>query len=443
MFTLLFVLAIFPIFPSLMKVYRRQGLNMFDITVVFSSLYFWAIPVKDFLVNHLRSEYTQNTYTTLAVCLYMWLMGWLAYVYSYKKRSPLYITDRLAEVKRVQVKDSFQWFALIYIGYMFFKITNYSALGGDNIEGNNNFFYGTGAGFLMKLIVVPFRAFFPALFLILWNNRPKRTLYCRLRKLNLFLALASILLGAKGFMVFNFTFLALYLYSIKRHQLTRKQILSYSAVIIVILAVVFPISQAFRYYKQETVMQSKEHDFISVATGFISEGISNDLRERVEDYEQGRSLNLYDAVDFAASRTSYRGYGHLTGMILRYIIPQRMRNDGNIMADLMRGGGDVGESILAWYVLDWGAVFGVAFAVLHHLLLFLLYYKIGIYFNRWIKSSVYPIVIYSVILRIAIGCEHNPVIDIKAIYNTYYIIIIFTGFVLYYFQKRMKYIVKQ
>lgn len=438
MFTLLFILTIFPIFPSLMKIYRRQGLNMFDITVVFSSLYFWAIPVKDFLVNHLRPEYIQNTPTALAVCLYMWLMGWLAYVYSHKKRSPLYITDRLAEVKMVQVKDSFQWFALVYIGYMLFQITNYSALGDDNIEGNNNFFYGTGVGFLIKLIVVPFRAFFPALLLILWNNKPRRPLYRKLRKVNLFLVLASLLLGAKGFMVLNITFLALYLYSLKRHQLSRKQIISYCGAIVVILAIVFPISQSFRYYKQDAVMHSKEHDFVSVAMGFISEGVSDDLKQRVENYEQGRSLNLYDAVDFAASRTEYRGYGHLTGMILRYIIPQRMHNDGNIMADMMRGGGDVGESIFAWYVLDWGAVLGAVIAVLHHLFLFVLYYYFGIFFNRWIRSSVYPIVIYSVILRIAVGVEHNPVIDIKAIYNTYYIIIIFSGIILCYFQNRTK-----
>lgn len=424
-----------------MKVYRRQGLNMFDITVVFSSLYFWAIPVRDFLVNHLRPEYIQNTPTALTVCLYMWLMGLLAYVYSHKKRSPLYITDRLAEVRMVQVKDSFQWFALLYIGYMLFQITNYSALGGDNIEGNNNFFYGTGAGFLMKLIVVPFRAFFPALFLILWNNKPRILLYRRLRKVNLVLMLISLLLGAKGFMVLNLTFLALYLYSLKRHQLSRKQIIFYSGAIVVVLAIVFPISQAFRYYKQDAVMLSKEHDFSSVSRGFVSEGIGDDLKQRVEDYEQGRSLNLYDAVDFAASRTEYRGYGYLTGLILRYIIPQRMRNDGNIMADLMQDGGDIGESILAWYVLDWGVVLGVVIAVLHHLLLFLLYYYLGIFFNRWIRSSVYPIVIYSVILRIAVGVEHNPVIDIKAIYNTYYIIIIFSGIILYYFQKRIKNIV--
>ena len=188
-------------------------------------------------------------------------------------------------------------------------------------------------------------------------------------------------------------------------------------------------------------MHKKEHGFVSVAMGFVSEGISDDLKQRVEDYEQGRSLNLYDAVDFAASRTEYRGYGHLTSMILRYIIPQRLHDDVNIMAKLMQGGGDVGESILAWYVLDWGTVLGAAIAVLHHLFLFVLYYYLGIFFNRWIRSSVYPIVIYSVILRIAVGVEHNPVIDIKAIYNTYYIIIIFSGIILYYFQKRIKNIV--
>lgn len=436
MFTLFFVLAIFPIFPSLIKVYRRQGLNMFDITVVFSSLYFWAIPVKDFLVNHLRPEYIRNTPTALAVCLYMWLMGWLAYVYSHKRRSPLYITDRLAEIKMIQVKDSFQWFALVYIGYMFFQITNYSALGGDNIEGNNNFFYGAGAGFLIRLIVVPFRAFFPALFLILWNNKPRRPLYRRLRKVNLFLVLASLLLGAKGFMVLNLTFLALYLYSLKRHQLSRKKIVSYCGAIVIVLAVVFPISQAFRYYKQDAVMYSKEHGFVSVAMGFVSEGISDDLKQRVEFYEQGRSLNVYDAVDFSATRTSFRGNGYLTWIIFKYFIPQRMGEEGNIMANLMQGGGDVGESILAWYVLDWGVGIGAVFAVFYHLFLFLLYYYFGIYFNRWIKSPIYSLIIYSVILRFVVHGEWNPSTDVKALYNTYYIVILFTGIVLCLFQRK-------
>lgn len=438
MFTFLFVLAILPIIPSLAKVYKKQGLNMFDITVVFSALYFWAIPVREFLVNHLRPEYTQNTSTALAVCLYMWIMGWLAYIYSHKKKSSLYITDRLAEIKMIQVRDSFQWFALIYIGYMFFQITNYSALGEDNIEGNNNFFYGTGAGFLMKLIVVPFRAFFPALFLILWSNRPQKALYRIIRKVNLLLLFASLLLGAKGFMVLNFTFLVLYLYSIKRRLLSRKQIITYSGIVILILAVVFPISQAFRYYKQDAVKLSKEHDFITVAAGFITDGVSDDLQKRVDEYEQGRSLNVYDAVDFAATRTSFHGNGSLTWTIFKYFIPQRMGNDGNIMAELMQDGGDVGESILAWFVLDFGVVIGAIIAVFYHLFLFLLYYYFGIFFNRWIKSSIYPLIIYSVILRFVVHGEWNPSTDVKALYNTYYIVILFSGIVLYYFQSKTK-----
>ncbi|MCM1109240.1 MAG: hypothetical protein NC388_09370 [Clostridium sp.] len=436
MFFGFFALAILPIFSSLKRIYDRQGLNIFDVTLVFSALYFWAIPVKDFFVNHVRPEYIQHTPTAFAVCLYMCLLGVCAAIYSRKKKSPLYVTERLAEIKIMQIKDSFQWLALIYIAYMLFQITNYAALDDENIEGNNNFFYGTDANIIMKMILVPFRTFFPVVFIVLWSNIPAKSFYKQLRKINIVLIVVALLLGNKGFMMFNCTFLALYLYSIKRKQISRNQIILYVSAVIVALSFVFPLSQSFRYYKQDVVKHSSVHDFTTVLSGFIENGVSDDLKERVEAYEKGRSLNLYDAVDFAASRTEYRGWGHLTWIVLSYIIPQRMRNDGNIMAVMMQGGGDVGESILAWHVLDWGILIGPCMAVLHYLILYLLYYYIGIYFNRWIKSPVYPLVIYSFILRLAIGCEHNPNADIKAIYNTYYLIIIFAGIVLYYYRRK-------
>lgn len=438
MFAFLFVLAIIPIVPSLKKVYDRQGLNMFDITLVFSALYFWAIPVRDFLINHIRPEYTQHTQTAVAVCLYMWLLGGLTAIYSNRKKSPLYVTDRLAEIKIMELKDSFHWFALIYIVYMLLQITNYSALNEENIEGNNNFFYGTNANIVMRMVLVSFRAFFPAIFIMLWTNHPRKKLYCRLRKLNLCLLIISLLLGNKGFMMFNGTFLALYLYSIKRKQLSRRHILLYASIIIAALAIIFPLSQSFRYYKQDSVRFSSNHSFTSVVRGFIKDGVSEQLKKRVEAYEKGRSLNIYDATDFAASRTDFQGNGYMTWIVLKYLIPQRMGNDGNIMGKLMKDGGDIGESILAWYVLDWGIIFGPIVAVVHYLLLYLLYFYFGIFFNRWIKSSVYPLVIYTIILRIAVGCEHNPSTDIKALYNTYYLIILFVGFVLYYFHKSQK-----
>lgn len=61
------------------------------------------------------------------------------------------------------------------------------------------------------------------------------------------------------------------------------------------------------------------------------------------------------------------------------------------------------------------------------------------FFYRWVKNPVYQLVIYTIILRIAVGIERNPSTDIKALYNTYYLIIIFVWVILAYYSKKPKY----
>lgn len=376
--------------------------------------------------------------TAYAICIFMWLQYFVSLIYEKKGHSALIVTQKLKQIQTITIKDTFQWFALIYVGYMFYKTTDYSSLSKYNLEGNINFFYGVDTNILLKMVLVTFREFLPVIFLVLCTNRPRTPFYRNLRKVNLLLIIATILLGNKGFMIYNCVFLFLYLYSTQRDKITKKKIAMCLSVAVVLFCVIFPLSQSFRYYKQEAVSGYGRHDFSTVSKGFVTEGIDENLKERVEAYQKGRSLNLYDAVDFGASVTNFKGDGYMTAMVLKYIVPQRIGNDGNIMAELMLGGGDVGESILAWYVLDWGFLIGPFIAVIHMILVFSLYYYFGIYFNRWIKSPVYPLVIYTIILRTVIGVEHNPVTDIKMIYSEYYLIIIFVGVVLHIFTKKQR-----
>lgn len=437
MFVLLFIAAIIPIVPSVIKIFRRKDLNAFDITIIFSALYFWVIPTQDFIFNHLRPFYLEHTSTVIALIIYMYGLGTLAKVYSLYKNSPLNITKRFSIIHLRKIKDSFQWFALIYIIFMFWNITNYSALSEDNIEGNNNFFYGTNQGFILRIISLSFKTFFPVIFLMLLESSPKRLIYKVLRKVNLVILIASLLLGEKTFLVFNLIFLLLYLYSTKRYKISNKKIIIFSTVLIVFLLAFFPLSQALRLYKQQAIVDTSSHSFIEVISGFITDGIDPNLEDRVERYQKGRSLNLYDALDWAATRTNYRGNGQLSCIVLQYIIPQRARTDGNIMGDLMGGtGADIGESTLSWYVLDWGIVLGPIAALLHILLLYLAIYHFGMFFYRYIRSPIYPLVVYSFLMRFAISIEHNPALDIKMFYNTYYLVILFTGVILYIFNEK-------
>lgn len=437
MFVLLFIITVIPIAFSVIKVFRREDLNIFDITIIFSALYFWAIPLQDFIFNHLRPFYLEHTSTVIALIIYMYGLGTLAKVCSLYKNSPLNITERFSIIHIRKIKDSFQWFALIYITFMFWNITNYSALSESNIEGNNNFFYGTNQGFVMRIISLSFKTFFPVIFLMLFENSPERLVYKILRKINLIILIASLLLGEKTFMVFNLTFLLLYLYSTRRYKLSNKKIIILSTVLIVFLIAFFPLSQAFRLYKQKAVARTGGHSFVEVVSGFITDGIDPNLENKVERYQKGRSLNLYDALDWAATRTDYRGNGKLSSIVLRYIIPQKVGTDGNIMGDLMSGSGvDIGESTLSWYVLDWGIILGPIVALLHILLLYLAIYYFGMIFYRYIKSPIYPLVVYSFLMRFAISIEHNPALDIKMFYNTYYLVILFTGVILYIFNEK-------
>lgn len=438
MFTYLFILAAFPAIHTVWKVFNRRGLSIFDVVVLFSTLYFVGIPVNDFVNVHARPEYVGHTQTALAICLYMWLLWGITLFYSRRTKSALFITNRLTEIRAMQMKESFHWFIFIYLLYILYKTTDYSSLSADDIEGNNNFFYGLNQGFLMKAVVYSSRSLMPMFFVLLWNNKPRSGFYRLLRWANLLILIACLVLGPKGFMVFNCVILCLYIYSIKRKTASRSRLILSASAFIVAFSVLFPLSQSFRYYKQDQVKAGGAHDFMTVAKGFVAGGADENLQNRVDDYQQHRSLNVYDAVDFAATRTTYRGEGYLTGMVLSYIIPQKMRQDGNIMADLMQGGGDVGESVLAWYVLDWGVVLGAFSAALHVLLWFLLYYYIGIFFNRWIKSPVYPLVIYTTLLLRALNTEVNPATDIKQIYNTYYLVILFAGLILFIFKRNSR-----
>lgn len=437
MFTLIFILAALPVVYPLWRITKRRELNIFDISILFSFLYFVAIPAQDFLINHLRPEYLTRKNTSTTMLVYMYGLLLVSLLVRKHKRSPFSITIRLARIKTIQIKNSFHWFAFFYILFMFLQVTNYSALSEDNLEGNNNFFYGINAGFFARTIALSFKPFFPALFVILMNANPMSLFFRLLKNVNLTFLIITLLLGEKTFMTFSFVFMLLYYYSIKREKLKLKHLCLGVGLIYLIFMVVFPLSQSFRLYKQAMVMRSQSHAFVDVATGFAEEGVTIDLKEQTEDYQKTRSLNVYDAVDWAASRTDYRGYGRLTGIVLQYLFPQKMKGDGSIMAELMMGkGADIGESTLAWYTLDWGMIVGPITAILHLLVLCWAILVFGLFFNKWIRSSIYPLVIYSYMMRFIISVEHNPAADAHQFYNIFIYVILFTGIVLFCFKKK-------
>lgn len=436
MYIALFIFAVFPAYIPIRKLLTRKDINMFDICILFSTLYFWVIPVNDFLFVNLREDYIGHDSTAFAVCVYLNLLAIASRYADRKSKTPLHITYQLRKIADIKLKDHFLWFTLLYIIYMLLQITNYSDLDKNNLERNNNFFYGSDLPFIIKTFIRTFKPFFAILLIILFRIKTHSKFYTLLRYVELGIVLISLILGEKRFMLYCFIFLGLYYYALYRNKVKLVYLVGVVSTMLVMFLVVFPMSQSFRNYKQVAVVKSKDHSFSKVARGFVEEGVDEKKMQNVERYQSARSLNVYDALDFAAYRTDYRGDGELTKNVLKYLIPQGIKEDryGNIMARLMHAV-DVGESTLAWYVLDVGAFWGPLFALIHLTLWTLGVFSLGTYFNKYIRSYMFPLIIYSYMLNYVIGVEHVPAYDIQMYYSDYIWILGYAGIFFYLFKK--------
>jgi len=436
-FWFLFIASGVPVYYPIKKLLARKEITMLDVCMFFSFLYFWLIPMQGFLNTDIVRDYETHEYTSFAICLYMYVLLLLCKFADSRKHTPLHLSFQFCKVGDMRVKASFLWFAFFYIIFILFNLTNYSALDKNNLEGNVAFVYGLEQGFFQKILSTSYRPFFPVLFIILYNIKTTNLFYRLFKRICILLLLLSIILGAKTDLTFCLVFWIFYFYSIHRSKIQRMHYVYVVGAFAFLFLVFFPLSQSFRQYKQDAVLKHQSHAFNDIVGGYVEEGLSKTQEEKIVRYQNLRSLNVYDAVDFASSRTKFRGNGLLFMSVWQYLVPQRAKKEGigGIMARLM-GAYDVGESMLSWSILDFGVVLGPLFALLHMLILPLFTFYVGNYFNRIIKSPVYPLVVISMMMIYFVNIEHNPYLDVKNLYSIYLPVLLFVGLMLYLFKRK-------
>ena len=438
MFALLFTLAVVPAICVGLRIMSKKDILVWDLLILFTTLYLWAIPCKDFLFEHEFPEFLGNTYTVGTLCLYMWLLLLADLFYANYKRGNNFLNiSRFFRLWHpVAIKPSFLWVILL-IGLIYlYNITNYSAMDADNPEANNQFGSGNNMPLPLRVFALSIRPIYPLLLIITYTFKSSVKLYGRLRIVCMVLLIAGLLLGSKTNMTFNLIFFLIYFYSMRRDLMTRKNILLGGAILAVTFFVFFPISQGLRMYKQYYVENMSVHDFKTVLTAYVTQAVDIDMSDRVERYQNRRGMNVYTTFDFVCN-TNYRGNGDMTWSIFRYIIVQRtiMDNRGEILA-VMQNSGDVAESIPAWFVCDYGCVFGPIAAIFYLILMFLLFHWMGQFFYLFFKSPAVTFMAMSLILQRCISIEHNPSGDIRVFYATYSIVFVACGILFTVFSKK-------
>ena len=413
MLLFLFIIAIIPAIFVGNKFFKRDDISFIDIYILGCTLYYLLIPYYTYYftsIDKLDLEECKASITLIAFYLYILLLVSICT----KRISILNMTlfIRLLN-RRVVIPYNFVYISIFISSLLLYKVTDYSALNADNVEANNQLYFGSDMPLGLRVIWQFALQFRPILFLLtlklLTYNFSKKKKY--IIYFSLAITTLSYLLGPKTLMTTAFLFCGIGYYSIYKSQISRKKIYAAIGIAAVLFMVVFPLSQAFRLTKQYVTSNTKA-SFTTVLNNYIN---MNDrekklLEKKAEQFIQGRSTNVFDCFHSSCTH-SFQGNGLLTMFVLKSMLPLKQSDlnvNGNILGDTYVGKGtDIGESVLAWFNADfryWGLILAVLF-------MFIFYYSYYYYYKVFAKAFKSPLFYLPFIylsFELSFAIEMNP-----------------------------------
>lgn len=380
----LFVISVVPSVLVLSKIIRRKDISFFDVAIVGTTIYFILIPYKAYYFDQLLNFNINNYVLSLFVvtCFIYLLFFFNNY---FKDLQILNMTKIIASIDgKVSISYRIVYLCLIAGSMMLYKVANYSSMDANNIEENNQLYFGSDMPIYLRMIWLFVSQTLPILFIYTLKNFKK----CgdRFKKILCIVALSitfcSYFLGPKTNMTLFIIFVLIYFYSIDRHKISQKKFLSVLVIFPLFIIVYFPISQSFRLVKQMTVQNNSSHSFTDVVDAYIemSDVDLSDIKKYSDTYVKGRSLNVFYCFDYTNTRP-FQGEGLLTYYVIKSLLPLNAKDlgvNGNILGDTyVFKGADVGESILTWFNADFRYI-GIVMALFFYLVIF---YSFFFYYN--------------------------------------------------------------
>lgn len=413
MLLFLFIIAIIPAIFVGNKIFKREDISFIDIYILGCTLYYLLIPYYTYYftsIDKLDLEECKTSITLIAFYLYILLLVSICT----RRVSILNMTKLIQHLnRRVVIPYNIVYISIFVSSLLLYKVTDYSALNADNVEANNQLYFGSNMPLGLRVIWQFALQFRPILFLLTlklltynFSKKKKTIIY-----FSLAITTLSYLLGPKTLMITAFLFCGIGYYSIYKTQISKKKIFVAIGIVTILFMVIFPLSQAFRVTKQY-VTSNKKASFTMVLGNYInmSDREKTQLKKSVEKTIQGRSTNVFDCFHSSCTH-SFQGNGLLTMYVLKSILPLKkddLNIDGNILGDMYVGkGADIGESVLAWFNADfryWGLILAVLFMFIFYYSYYY-YYKV---FTKAFKSPLFYLPFIYMAFDLSFAIERNP-----------------------------------
>lgn len=423
----LFIISILPTAIVVKKLISREDLTFLDVTIVGTTIYFILIPYKAYYLDKLFNFDINNYVLSLSVATCFIYV--LFFFDNYFRKLPILNMTKIIKSIDEQVAVSYKitYLCLIAGCMMLYKVTNYSSMDADNIEANNQLYFGANMPFYLRMIWLFVVQTLPILFVYTLKNiktcgDKKKKIICFIALLITFL---SYFLGPKTDMTLFVLFVLIYFYSIDRYKISRKHFLSVLIFFPLFIIVYFPISQSFRLVKQMTVQNNSSHSFTDVVDAYIqmSDVDLNDIKEYSDTYVKGRSLNVFYCFDDTNTK-SFQGEGLLTYYVIKSLLPLNAGDlgiNGNILGDTyLYKGADVGESILTWFNADFRYI-GIFFALFFYLVIFYSYFFYYNLFGKLFNNKVIVLLFVFNSFSYCFNIECNP----SSFFHSFYLEMLF------------------
>lgn len=429
MFIILIVLALSTTYYSFLKLWNRRDINVFDLIQIFSTLYFVLIPTWSIIRSGIDGNFNfielfeSHPITLLVFINFSVLLLLINFIWTTQAGHRISILNiskyfRILD-KNFDVDVSMLYLSLFVFLTALYPLVNYSSLTNDNIEGNLTFRYALNVPLYQRMIIAMVYNSLP--FFLLVTIKFIRSKQIRYRKLSyyiLILQIITLLLGVRTFLFYNIVFIIFYIYSVERRFFTFKKVVIGLLTISIVINFIFPLSLMLRFAKQEQVLYSTKHSFFDVVTA-LDEMSSSDLYDLIENSEettQRRSLGVYSTLDAVV----YKSYNSTNGQLfldqIKTIIPIIKNNEefSNIVGSKIGFGGDVAESIIAYFFFDY-SWFGIYLSgIFIFIFIFISKFLADFFYLIFREKKVYFILVISV-LSFCINTEMVP--SIRSIYN--------------------------
>lgn len=444
-------LSVLPNYYTFCKIRKRQDLNVVDVFLAFSTLYYILTPIKCILSDvYYRTESVLSILnhsgdTLIYICMAFYFLLLINIVLSRSKSNAFRFLNISWGLRyynqKVNTYPSVIYLYLVCFLFILYSITNYSALSADNVEMDRTWKYAGNTSFIERCIINFVSVGFPVFILLtiryLMESRERR--YKRITSLTLIVSALCLLLGSRTQMMQVSVVSMIYLYSCYREKIKKKHFVIALVGLVMLPLVVFPISQQFRIAKVLTVERGGSHAFSDVVSTFInlSGSTKTEVVSKALQSTDGRSMNVFVAFDESVNNSYLSTNGRQTLDQLLCIFPLHKPESSlsNINAELLEGGGDIAESLFTVMYVDLG-LFGIF--VVGPILMCLIFFLITLLCKMALHLfGTYELMLLSVvhILSLSVSIEGMP--SVRAVYNPNLIVIIMFGLIFSFYNKKI------